>query len=518
MTIARPADATASFWISAVLLGIAAAAAFHLAPSLPLGVAFDEKLKVDFVIKGEENFQHPLLMLQIVRAAVLATGAVGKEGVLELGRLAAALSGGLFVFSACALARRAMGDVAALGAGLLTAVAPLTVLHAQLFKEDIFLAPWLILGLYALDRLIETPTWRRAVLFGLAAGLAVSSKYIGVVLLALSLLPPLWVDTDIRRYYRMVALSAVVAALVFCIVDYPLFTNPHIFAGGVKSEVDHSLSGHLIVLYGWQSNFLFTWTANLWPGLRAPLALAGLAGALLVAMQWRASPPVLRRLLIFAVVWYLLHELPPMKPYPEGARHMTVMAAVFAVFAAYAAEWLGTRLPERSRAFALVAMIAAIAIVPAFFSYRLVMSAPDDTQLVVRRIGATLPEPVVWAKPATTEPSRELARPIEEIEQWPGFIVLNELFAEQYLKALTLRGQQRIMRERAKSYEALMKRPALRVTSTAGSFAFRNVPHRIVALGGDPTALAAAAERFADEPDIKLDVVPGQTAAGSGEP
>ena len=518
MTIARPADATASFWISAVLLGIAAAAAYHLAPSLPLGVAFDEKLKVDFVIKGEENFQHPLLMLQIVRAAVLATGAVGKEGVLELGRLAAALSGGLFVFSACALARRAMGDVAALGAGLLTAVAPLTVLHAQLFKEDIFLAPWLILGLYALDRLIETPTWRRAVLFGLAAGLAVSSKYIGVVLLALSLLPPLWVDTDIRRYYRMVALSAVVAALVFCIVDYPLFTNPHIFAGGVKSEVDHSLSGHLIVLYGWQSNFLFTWTANLWPGLRAPLALAGLAGALLVAMQWRASPPVLRRLLIFAVVWYLLHELPPMKPYPEGARHMTVMAAVFAVFAAYAAEWVGTRLPERSRAFALVAMIAAIAIVPAFFSYRLVMSAPDDTQLVIRRIGATLPEPVVWAKPATTEPSRELARPIEEIEQWPGFIVLNELFAEQYLKALTLRGQQRIMRERAKSYEALMKRPALRVTSTAGSFAFRNVPHRIVALGGDPTALAAAAERFADEPDIKLDVVPGQTAAGSGGP
>ena len=107
------------------------------------------------------------------------------------------------------------------------------------------------------------------------------------------------------------------------------------------------------MLCGWQSNFLFTWTANFWPGLRAPLALAGLAGALLVATQWRASPPVLRRLLIFAAVWYLQHELPPMKPYPEGARHMTVMAAVFAE--------------------------------------------------------------------------------IEEIEQWPGFIVL---FAEQYLKAL----------------------------------------------------------------------------------
>jgi hypothetical protein len=163
-------------------------------------------------------------------------------------------------------------------------------------------------------------------------------------------------------------------------------------------------------------------------------------------------------------------------------------------------------------------MIAALAILPAFFSYRLVMSAPDDTQLVVRRIEAILPEPVIWAKPATTEPSRELARPIEEIEQLPGFIVLNELFAEQYLKALSLRGQQRIMRERAKTYQALMKRPAMRVTSTAGSFAFRNVPHRIVALGGDQAALTAAAERFAATPNIKLEVLPGESAAGPAGP
>jgi hypothetical protein len=332
------------------------------------------------------------------------------------------------------------------------------------------------------------------------------------------LLPPLWVDTDFRRYYRMVALSCAVAALLFSIINYQLFENPLIFAGGIKSEVDHSLSGHLIVLYGWQSNFLFTWTANLWPGLRAPLALAGLAGALLGAVQWRTCPPVLRRLLIFAVAWYLLHELPPMKPYPEGARHMTVMAAVFAIFAAYAAEWIVERLPARSQALALVALIAAIAIAPAMLSWRLVQSAPDDTQLVVRRITASLPSPTVWAKPATTEPSREVARPIEEIEQWPGFIVLNELFAEQYLKALSLPGQQRIMRERAAIYEVLMKRPALRVTSSAGSFAFRNVPHRIVALQGDPTALAAAAERFAATPDIQLNVVPGGSAEGASAP
>lgn len=57
------------------------------------------------------------------------------------------------------------------------------------------------------------------------------------------------------------------------------------------------------------------------------------------------------------------------------------------------------------------------------------------------------------------------------------------------------------MRERATSYEARMKRPALRITSTAGSFA----PQR------------AAPHRFAATPDIKsmscLDKAP-QTQEG----
>jgi hypothetical protein len=74
------------------------------------------------------------------------------------------------------------------------------------------------------------------------------------------------------------------------------------------------------------------------------------------------------------------------------------------------------------------------------------------------------------------------------------------------------------MRGRALAYEALMKRPALRITSKAGDFAFRNVPHRITALGGDPHELEAAAQRFASIPDIQLELVPGQTAAGQSAP
>ncbi|MGC2410884.1 MAG: hypothetical protein WA441_13040 [Methyloceanibacter sp.] len=62
----------------------------------------------------KQDFQHPILTLQIVRLASLLTGATDKASVFEIGRITAAASGGLLVFSAATLPRRA-GDLAALG-------------------------------------------------------------------------------------------------------------------------------------------------------------------------------------------------------------------------------------------------------------------------------------------------------------------------------------------------------------------------------------------------------------------
>ena len=145
------------FWTAAAILSLTAVAVFHLAPQVPLGIAWDEPTKVQDVLKNTQSFRHPILMLQFVRFANLFVGTSDPVGVLRLGRIAAAASGGLLVFATIALSRRAVSNSAALGAGVLTAVAPLTVLHAQLFKEDIFVAPWLIFGVLALDHLREVP-------------------------------------------------------------------------------------------------------------------------------------------------------------------------------------------------------------------------------------------------------------------------------------------------------------------------------------------------------------------------
>ena len=120
------ASASPAFLLAALLLSGLAGLAFHIAPQLPYGVAFDEPLKVYFVKEGTQDFHHPVLMLQLTRFANLFIGAGDEPSILAVGRAAAAFSGALLVFSTVVLARRAMGDIAALGAGLLTAVAPLT--------------------------------------------------------------------------------------------------------------------------------------------------------------------------------------------------------------------------------------------------------------------------------------------------------------------------------------------------------------------------------------------------------
>jgi Dolichyl-phosphate-mannose-protein mannosyltransferase len=499
------------FWCSAVALGLIAAIAFHFIPDLPVGIPYDEPKKGRFILTGWQDFHHPILMLQIVRLANLWTHAQDLASAVELGRSAASASGGLLVFATVAFARRVVGPVCALGAGILAAVVPLTVFHAQLFKEDIFVAPWLILGLLALDLLGAAPTPRHAVSFGAAAGLAAAAKYIGVVLVPLALVLPILARIESRsRYYGMVGLAIALGFTLFCAINAPLFLQPDVFFGGLQGEVTHALIGHLIVHHGWHSGFVFTWTENLWPGLGAPLALGGILGALWIASCWRTSPPALRLLLAFGLVWYLMHELSPMKPFPEGARHMVVMSAVFAIMAMYAIERLADATMPHRRPFAAAATFA-LAAGPAWASFELARSAANDTHLVVERVVAALGEPTAWARTIALRRQTlwlDLSQPIEIIENAAQFAVINELFAREYVRSTTLGGQPEDVRKIAAGYAALLERPGVTIASTAGSYAYRNTPYRIVVLQGSPTRLAAAVASIGPMPDIEFRLLP----------
>jgi 4-amino-4-deoxy-L-arabinose transferase-like glycosyltransferase len=502
---------SAAALVAAVALAAAATVLFHLSPQVPLGVPWDEPAKVTQIISDYNSFRHPILMLQAVRIANMWIGASEPASVLELGRAMAALSGGLLVLATIMLTRRAIGNSAALGAGVLVAVAPLTVLHSQLFKEDIFIAPWLIFGLLALDDLRQHPMARSAVLFGVAAGLAASAKYVGIILIPLCVLAPLWVKVRPSAYYRMVILAIGTALITFCIINFPLFLTSEIFLQALNHEIHHSLTRHLINHHGLYSNFTFTWKANLWPGLCVSLALAGVMGASIVIIQWRLSAPVLRTLIVFGLIWYFMHELSPAKPFPDGARHMTVMAAVFATLAAVAAHFVASSLQPRLMSVAAAAIIGGISIAPATRSFELVQSALSDTRIVVERLIRGFEGSVAWCQHgfenrAYNSLDVELL-PLKVIEASADFLVVNELTAEIYLFSRMLPNQDQATKQAAGNYEALLRYPAIRVTSKVGYFAFRNPPIRIIALQRYTREFTMAMMRFGSVPDIELQIV-----------
>ncbi len=99
----------------------------------------------------------------------------------------------LLLFVTWLWARRMLaGEGAALLAVILLLSVPPILGHAGVAALDVPAAGTILLALYTLDRWLDTPSWYTALLFGLASGLAVGTKfsavpYIGMSLLALAL-------------------------------------------------------------------------------------------------------------------------------------------------------------------------------------------------------------------------------------------------------------------------------------------------------------------------------------------
>ena len=174
--------------LCALFLAAVFVAAIWTTIDFPLGTLGDEWAKIDAVRTGNNRYYHPLLMIEVTQFANLFAGARDLQAIVEVGRACAALAGGLLVFATYWLARLVLPELGALAATFATAATPIVTVHARIMKEDIFVAPFLILGLAALIKLLQDPTPLRALLTGVYAGLAGGAKYIGTLFLP-SLLP-----------------------------------------------------------------------------------------------------------------------------------------------------------------------------------------------------------------------------------------------------------------------------------------------------------------------------------------
>ena len=486
---------------------------------MPWDTTFDEAKKAYFILNSTQDFQQPLLMLQLIRAANRLVGYTDLDGVVRLGRTVSAMFGGVFVLSAMLLARQIFGMAGALPVGVLTAVAPLTVVHAHFFKEDIFVAPMLLFSLLTLARLCEAPALHRSLAFGAAAGLAASAKYIGVIVIPLAFVFPIvYFRCASIAYFKFLAASILVAVAVFLGVNCNLFYNFTFFVMGFSSEVTHALTRHVTYFPGWLSGFSWEWSNALLPGLQPLFAFAGAGAAIVILAQWRQAPPTVRLVLLFTVIWYLVHELSPMKPVIGSARHMTVMVGTCAILVVYAACRLVDtfRIPGKQIVVPAIALVLAVPCI--WQSVRLARSVPYDTQIVAKALATRISGSVIWpafdhlaSQHMAEYPSLTDAAGLRNLMNLYDFIVIWEPVAQHILEANRLGNQPLDVREAADLLTAIIERPALLITSKIGRFSYRNVPIRIVALNGRPEQLAAVVTLRGDWPaqEVTLTYISG---------
>ncbi len=209
----------------------------------PFWYHWDEEFKAVQVIFNIRNLHHPLLLLNT--AAILEQlndpGTYNSQHVTELGRLASA---GFASAGVCILlwtAVKIKGVPAGFFVFCLVAFHPRLFELAHYFKEDsaLFFGWSSVIGAARLYQ--RSPSSKTAFLFGIAAGLAVSGKYIGIIA---SLCALACVLIDHRKRVPVFLLGAVTT---FCLINYQALLQPGGALEKIQWEVGQQLNNQTFV-------------------------------------------------------------------------------------------------------------------------------------------------------------------------------------------------------------------------------------------------------------------------------
>ncbi len=207
----------------------------------------DEFGKCKQVVDGTRsfNFHHPLLLLNVASPLKKLAGKgpdAGKPAQLQravvAGRRASALFAALTVVALAVAGYVLGGPGGALGAAVVTLLSPPLFEHAHIFKEDAALTMGLALTCMAAVLSAKAP---RAGLLGVAVGLAVSGKYLGLTALVIAL--PVILFAPVRDRMRRLSLFAAAFAITFILANRQMFTHLGEWLESFHREFGMSVSG-----------------------------------------------------------------------------------------------------------------------------------------------------------------------------------------------------------------------------------------------------------------------------------
>ena len=466
----------------------------------PLGYHLDEPVKIGVIKSGTENFYHPILMLQLVRAFNLAFGLSEDQYIAMLGRAVVALCAVVSVFLSYELARRAIGYPGALAVALGVAVSPILVTHAYYLKEDTLLTTCLLGSLICFLMFVERLNLWSTLWLGITTGLAFSSHYKAILLVPLFLVAPLLgalrgpttpsPSSEVHRrvspniFYLYLIVSGIVSASVFLLINWPLVHDLQRFIDGVQFEFDHALEGHDVRI-GWSDYWLgFHLLYSLAPGMGWPALAVALGGLFWILVRWKQAAFQDRFLVVYVLLFYLVPEISPLKPAPDFARYIIPIVPVLIYFAWRAISWSAGKMD--SRAGLAAASLAAIVLValPLYDTLRLMSSMWHDTRdraaawlqqnggmALFERYGRLSGEDVRMA--ATIDLAEARQRGV-------NYVVASSFMYERYFLGSQLKNQDAEIYRVHQQYIELFKHTYLEIRPDYKSFGFSNPVIRIV--------------------------------------
>jgi hypothetical protein len=462
----------------------------------------DEPLKVGFIQDGTQNFNHPLLMLQLVRGANRVLQLTDRLDIAVLGRALLGVCGAVTVLLSYLLARRSMGVGSSAAVAAAVAVSPTLVIHAHYLKEDTVLTACLMAAVLCFFRFTERLSTRSALALGVATGLALSAHYKAVLLVPLYLIAPFLgllpsgvaagepaaepVGATARstwRFHSRLLLAGAVSGLVFLAVNWPLVHDTRAFLSGALFEIDHAQIGHDVPIR-WTDYWLgFHLFRSLVPGIGLLATILGVGGLAWAVVRWRSTSPQDRWLVAYLFVFYFVPEISPLKPWPDFSRYMLPVVPPLLYFGWQGIERAGRIAGRQGWVFAVG--LALLVVLPSYTSARLVVGLADDTRT---RAAAWLESRPGRAIFETYSGEGISVRSVVEMdpEAWRArgvdYLVASSFMYDRYATGARLRDQRPEIYRIHALYVDLFTRPYVEFAPAYRSFAFSNPVIRIVDL------------------------------------
>ena len=448
-----------------------------------LGYHNDEPHKVIFIKTNTQDFKHPVLMLQIVRAANWLTGFDAAQDIVILGRTIIAIFGALIVILAYFISRPALKENG-IYVAMLCATSPILVIHSHYMKEDIILTFFCLLSLLLLYRYIQNKNLTSIIGLGISTGFAMSSHYKGIMLLIVYIVSPILSQLkDKRGYFKGLLISFVISIIVFIIINYPMFSDLDIFKAGIFSEWDHALMGHDIKIYAFPELFGYHLINSIIPGMTVTLTLLALFFLLYSLLNWGKGFWYDRVLIFYVLVFYFAVELSPNKPSPGFIRYVIPIIPILLYFSCRSVTILFVWLKFKKAKVLPASFIALFCLWPLYESLQLVYELNHDTREIAERVikdrranakfeSYSGPSWDVWSLTDLNIP-QERSRGITHL-------VASSFRYERYIYGSKLKDQEPSVYEVHRKYEELFSYPFFEIKPTYKSFAFSNPTIRII--------------------------------------